>query len=78
MNSVAFSPDGRRALSASQDGTLILWDVYTGKPVRHLSAGGPIWSVAFARDGRLAISGQEDGSIRIWGGRHNSLVNTPD
>src|SRR5512134_2513569 len=35
VQSVAFSPDGQTALSASSDHTLILWDVETGEPLRH-------------------------------------------
>jgi WD40 repeat protein len=34
VTSVAFSPDGRFALSGSLDKTLILWDVATGDRVR--------------------------------------------
>src|SRR5438128_2288007 len=34
VRAVAFSPDGRTALSASDDHTLRLWDIATGKEVR--------------------------------------------
>ena len=53
--SVAFSPDGRLALMGSDDNTLRLWDVSTGKEIRTF-AGHTSWvtSVTFSPDGRLA------------------------
>jgi WD40 repeat protein len=38
VTSVTFSPDGRRALTASSDGTARVWDVATGKELVVLSA----------------------------------------
>ena len=38
VRSIAFSPDGKRALSGSDDGTMLLWDVDTGKQLRRFSA----------------------------------------
>jgi len=67
INSVAFSPDGRFALSDSLDNALKLWDAATGKELRSFSGHtGSISSVAFSPDGRLALSGSDDGTARIW------------
>ena len=33
INGVAFSPDGLRILTGSNDGAAYLWDASTGKPV---------------------------------------------
>ena len=55
--SVAFAPDGRRALSAGQDHSVRLWDLTTGEEIRRLEGNrDQVWCVAFSRDGRLALS----------------------
>jgi serine/threonine protein kinase len=67
VESVAFSPDSRRVLSGSEDGTLRLWEVETGKPLLTVP-GHPkgVWSVAFSPDGRRALSGGRDSTVRLW------------
>jgi WD40 repeat protein len=65
VNSVAFSPDGRFALSGSY--TLRLWDVATGKCLYAFCGNtGRVYSVAFSPDGRFALSGSEDRTLRLW------------
>ena len=59
--SVAFSPDGRTALSGSDDKTLKLWDVATGTEIRSFAGHTDyVWSVAFSPDGRTALSGSDE------------------
>ncbi|MCI0682767.1 MAG: hypothetical protein L0Y71_11760 [Gemmataceae bacterium] len=63
----AFSPDGKKAVSASADGSLRVWDTKTGKELRRLDGhSGRVWCAAFAPDGRRIASGGFDGSVRIW------------
>jgi hypothetical protein len=67
VNSVAFSPDGRSALSGSKDETLKLWDVATGAEIRvFVGHGSSVDSVAFSPDGRTALSGGSDDEIKVW------------
>jgi len=63
----AFSPDGKKIISAGADGYLRLWDVRTGKELRHIDGqSGRVWTVAFTPDGKRVVSGGYDGSVRLW------------
>ena len=68
VQSVAFSPDGKRIVSGSQDNTLRLWDGVTGKPVGEALKGHSGWvqSVAFSPDGKRIVSGSDDDTLRLW------------
>src|SRR5262249_52336867 len=54
---VAFSPDGRRVLSGTFEGTLRIWDVETARELRQWKeASGCVRGVAFSPDGKLFLS----------------------
>jgi WD40 repeat protein len=60
---IEFTPDGRRALSCSNDGTLILRDVASRLIIHRLAAHEPgIWAMAMSPDGRTALSDSGDSS----------------
>ena len=67
VHAVCFSPDGRLALSGSEDHLIMLWDVETGKRI-HILEGhtSSVFSVCFSSDGRFAVSGSHDKTMKIW------------
>ena len=67
VNSVVFSPDSRLLASGSEDKTVRIWEVETGRGVRVLRGHENwVWSVAFSPDGRLLASGSHDNTVRLW------------
>ena len=72
VESVAFSPDNKTLLSGSHDGTMILWDVVTSKPLRLIEGHrdddvtATINSVAFSPDGKMLVSAATDMTVRFW------------
>ncbi|KAJ7543496.1 hypothetical protein O6H91_09G040300 [Diphasiastrum complanatum] len=67
VRTVAFSPDGERLLTGSDDKTLKGWDVGSEKFLFTLS-GHLNWvrSGEFNDDGRLIVSGSDDKTICLW------------
>jgi WD40 repeat protein/serine/threonine protein kinase len=66
VESVAFSPDGRRVLTASYDKTARVWDGTTGREILRLSHADGLLSAAFSPDGQRIVTGSFDGTARIW------------
>ncbi len=74
IRSVAFNPDGTKLASGSEDRTVKLWSVKTGKEILTLTGHGirgridivgRVYSVAFSPGTKLA-SGSEDRTIKLW------------
>ena len=67
VRTCAFSPDGTRIVSGSDDNTLRLWDVETGDEIAVLRGHtGGVLTCAFSPDGMRVVSGSNDGSLRLW------------
>jgi WD40 repeat protein len=67
VNAVAVSRDARRAVSASADQTLRVWNLASGQ-VEHVLVGHEDWvnAVAVTPDGLRAASASADWILRVW------------
>ncbi|KAE9402782.1 WD40 repeat-like protein [Gymnopus androsaceus JB14] len=79
VNSVAFSPDGKRIVSGSDDWTVCIWDTETGMMI-----GGPLEghtesvnSVVFSPDGKRIMSGSVDKTVCIWNAETGMMIGEP-
>jgi WD40 repeat protein len=67
IKAVAVTADGKRAISASRDDTLKVWDLITGKELFSLQGHREsVNAVAIATDGKRAISGSWDNTLKVW------------
>ncbi|MFN6103267.1 MAG: WD40 repeat domain-containing protein, partial [Planctomycetaceae bacterium] len=65
--SVAYSPDGKRIVSGSQDNTLKVWDAATGQATLTLTGHtATVTSVAYSPDGKRIVSGSFDNTLKVW------------
>ncbi len=63
----AISADGRLALSASADQTVVVWDLSDGRPLQVLRGhAAAVNACAFSSDGRWVAAGGSDGTLRLW------------
>jgi WD40 repeat protein len=71
----AFSPDGRRIVSASNDGTLNVWDADSGAELHTLTGHTScVHGCAFSPDGRRIVSASDDRTLKVWDAQSGSLV----
>jgi WD40 repeat protein/serine/threonine protein kinase len=93
VRSVAFSPDGQRIVTGSNDATAKVWEAASGRELLRLK-GHTSWirSVAFSPDGQRILTGGGDQTAKVWeaaGGRElltlkghdggiNSVAFSPD
>lgn len=75
IDSVTFSPDGETLISGGQDGTILIWDVNTGKHKTLTDQGvdternthsNSLMVLMFNSDGSRLATGDKKGIIHLW------------
>ena len=67
VNAVAVTPDGQRAVSASGDRSLKVWELGAGTLLRSLEGHTDfIWALVVTPDGQRAVSASHDRTLKVW------------
>src|SRR5205807_882759 len=62
----AFSPNGQLVASGAGDCTVRVWEVATGKEIRHSQGRQTVRSVVFSPNGKLLAASDGDGALRLY------------
>src|SRR5437868_129467 len=74
--SVAYSADGSRLISASEDRTVRMWNTNSGTEEARLSEGKPVNTVVISPDGRTIILGRRDGILELFDTKSLQTLNS--
>jgi WD40 repeat protein/tetratricopeptide (TPR) repeat protein len=66
LTSAAFSPNGRRAVTTGQDGTVRVWSTEHGGLRLAVGHASSVYGAAFSPDGRLLATAGRDQTTRVW------------
>jgi len=78
VNSVAFSSGAARVLTASDDGTVILWDASSGAVLMNFfgHGGAAVNDAEFSPDEKYVLTGGDDRTARLWDATNGLLIRT--
>ncbi len=67
FSTASFSPDGRKIVTASYDGTARIWDSHNGQELMVLNGHEDhVFSASFSSDGKRIVTASYDETARIW------------
>lgn len=77
VTSAAFSPDGKRAITASDDRTARIWNVTESRVIKVLEGHTKgVTGACFSPDGRLVVTASRDGTVQIRDAQSGQLLRT--
>lgn len=67
ISCLSFSPDGEKLVSSSNDGSVLVWDVDSGRVLKRFEGHtGFVRGCAFFPDGERVASGDAVGQVALW------------
>jgi WD40 repeat protein len=69
-----WSPDGRRILTASDDGTVRIWDAQNGRQLQGSIKHEDLSAVQYSPDGRQIATGGRDEYVRAWNAENGAKL----
>jgi WD40 repeat protein len=68
INGTIHLADGERMMTCSEDGSLQVWNLKSGKQMGEDWRDGDskVWKMTLSPDGKKVVSGNEDGGVRLW------------
>ncbi len=81
IDSLIYSPDGKRIATHGGDNNVCLWDANTGEFLHILKDNSPtnVSSIDFLKDNKtlvIASSGESDGTVRLWNANTTEEIET--
>ena len=76
VKAVDIRGDGQRLVSASDDGSVRIWDLETKKELTTLAHGlrPPLSGIAYNPDGEWIVAYGQDGAIHVWDAATDELI----
>ena len=78
INGVAVCRDGRHAITASADKSLIQWDLLTGTPTKAYSHEDGVNLLALSPDGKTMLASDNAGKVILWDIETGTRIKTLD
>lgn len=76
VQAVAWSPDGTKIVSVSEDGHVLVWDAQTGKTLTTTKQAGALYAVAWSPDNSLIAFGGAQKTAFVWQPKDGHMIST--
>lgn len=70
----AFSPDGKKLVTAGWQGNLTIHDLQTGRIIESFEHGEKVTSIEFSPDGKKFVTGGFDWTAKIWDSESGKML----
>ena len=76
VDTVEWTRDGARLVTASHDGSARIWPVHGGAPLEVEDPGHVLHAAHLDREERLLVTASQDGNVRLWDAASGAAVRT--